>query len=172
MRKPLTFLLVASTLLSGCGGWRDSGWNPSNWFGRGRSVSVDAPPEAVNPLIPEGRRGIFQRPEKEDRSELIAAVRELRIERDPNGAIVYATGLASRNGAYAARLRLETEDLPPEDGVITFTFRVTYPSDPTPTGTERTRTIVEAHSLSTQELQGVKAIRVIAAQNALESRRR
>lgn len=172
MRKPLTVLLVASTLLSGCGGWRDSGWNPSNWFGRGRAVSVDAPPGAVNPLIPEGRRGIFQRPEKEDRSELIAAVKELRIERDPNGAIVYVTGLAARDGAYSAQLRLETEDLPPKDGVITFTFRVVYPKGPTPTGTERTRTIVEAHSLTTQELQGVKAIRVVAAQNALESRRR
>lgn len=170
MRKPLLLLLVSAIVLASCG-WRDSRINPRNWFGRGTEVAVAAETE-TNPLIPQ-RSGVFRRPAAVDRSVLIGRVTELRIEPTNSGAIVLATGIAERQGAYAARLRpVDPDLLPDENGVLSFTFNVNYPRRATATGSELTRTINEAFSISRQNLVGVRAIRVEAAQNAQESRRR
>ena len=177
MRNPLILLLVSGMVLGGCASWRDSRVNPGNWFGGGRTTTTVAAPDqaaetGVNPLIPQRRTGLTLRPEAVDTTVPIANVTELRIERTPSGAIIYATGVASRQGAYGAELRPDSPDLTPENGVLSFTFRVSYPRDPTPVGSERTRTVIDAISLSRQELDGVRTIRVSGAGNALESRRR
>jgi len=141
MRKPITVLLATSLFLTGCGGWSDSRVNPSNWFGNSRSAPVQTSEggTAANPLIPRPRNNLLARPPAVDYSVLIATVTELRVDRTATGATVYATGLATRQGAFATSLRLDpvTEDSKPD--VMSFTFRVNYPAQATPAGPERTR---------------------------------
>jgi hypothetical protein len=178
MHKTLSVLLVATLFLSGCSSWSSSSVNPSNWFGKSRSApaataeGAEATEGSVNPLIPARRSNILAGPEKPDPSVLIDSITELRIEREPSGAIVYASGVAARQGAYRAELRLEAQDTPPRNGILNLTFRVIYPERPTRVGTARSRTVIEAISLTTQQLKGVRVIRVAAAGNTRESRRR
>ncbi len=167
MQKSLTVLLVGSLFLAGC----NSRLNPATWFGAGRSVAVSAD-AAANPLIPQ-RAGLFSRPDPVavDRSERIAAVSELVIDREPGGAIIRATGLGVRQGAFEARLAPANPDLLPEDGALTFDFLVVYPQNPTPVGTDMSRRVTAAFTVTNQQLQGVRAIRVRGAQNMQEARR-
>jgi len=174
MRKSLTVFLAASLLLSSCGGWSDSRANPRNWFGKSRQVPVEEPninTEAVNPLIPQ-KSAISRRPEAVDASVAVASVSELRVERTTTGAIILATGIASRQGAYDAQLRLEPIEGEGPSSTLTYTFRVVYPEYLTTTGSDYTRTIHVARSLTTQDLSGIRLIRVRGAQNTLETRRR
>ena len=173
MRKPITMLLAASVVLAGCGGWDDSRANPRNWFGKSRSTQLvlAEDPEAVNPLIPQ-KSSIAQRPEEVDTSVLITSITELKVERNTTGATILVTGIASRQGAYDVELRPEPADEATTKGTLNFTFRVVYPSDPTPIGSDHTRTVHEAYSLTNQDLQGIQLIRVQAEQNVRETRRR
>ena len=172
MRRPVSLLMVAALILTACGGWSNSGLNPGNWFGGSRSVAVPSADGGVNPLLPPQRERILSRPEAEDRSVPIAVVSEMRVDRAINGAIVSASGLATRQGAFAPELRpLDPELRPDENGVLTFAFRVVYPEDSTPVGNDRTRTVDAAISFSTEDLRGVQRIRVTGQQNAQESRR-
>lgn len=172
MRKPLIVLLAASLLLAGCGGWSDARVNPRNWFGNSRTVAVvPTDPEAVNPLIP-ARSRLFQRAEAVDNSVTVAAVTEMRIDPTSIGAIILVTGISNRQGAFDAELRLDPEDEGTTSDVLSYTFRVVYPSFQTTVGSEFSRTIRVAQSVTHQDLRGVRLIRVKAAQNTVESRRR
>lgn len=169
MRRPLTLLLAGSILLAGCGGWRDSRINPTNWFGRSERI---AEPEdsTANPLIPEKTgKGVFRKSEAEDKSVLVTEVTELRIEKTPVGAIVYATAIAQRQGAYDVELRPVPNDDP---AVLEYDFRVIYPQQATAAGSPFSRTLRAAASESTKDLEKVRVIRVNGATNARESRRR
>ncbi|WP_170358651.1 hypothetical protein [Ruegeria arenilitoris] len=175
MQKSFTVLLVATLALSACNSWRESRVNPSNWFGSSTSAP---PPETAtydaNALVPETREGggLLSRPTPEDTSVPIAKIDELRIEPTPNGAIVYASGTAVRQGAYDARLvRVDSEENQ-KNGVLEFTFRVTYPARATNTGTERSRMVSDAINISKKDLENTRLVRVVGQQNALESRRR
>lgn len=173
MNKPIAVLLIAGLTVSACGGWRDSRVNPTNWFGGSTSAPVETTTSAsANPLIPESRRGIFARPEDEDRSIPITKVTEMQIDPTTTGAIIQVVGVANRQGAFDAELRLTPAEDDADKGVLTYTFFVTYPEKPTPQGAERTRTIRQAISLSRQDLQNVRVIRVIGQENVRESRRR
>jgi hypothetical protein len=174
MRKPIPVLLATSLFLAGCAQWSDSRVNPGNWFGNSRSAPVEAVDgEAIgNPLIPQRRRSILSRPEAVDTSVLIPDITELRVERTSTGATIYATGVATRQGAYGSSLRLDPVDENTKSDVLSFTFRVLYPPNPTATGPERSRTIREARSLSDRELRGIRLIRVKGAQSQRETRRR
>ncbi|MFV0514509.1 MAG: hypothetical protein ACK5MY_12915 [Jhaorihella sp.] len=172
MMKPLSVLLVTGLILSGCGGWSNSRVNPRNWFGSSQPVPVEAATE-TNPLMPaRGGLGLFSRPAPVDSSLPIAKVTELRIEPTPSGAIVYAVGVASRQGPYATELRPVTTEEEAADGVMAFSFRVVYPREATVVGSELSRTVHDAYTLSNQRLRGVRVIRVAGRENALESRRR
>ncbi len=172
MRKPLIVLLAMSMLLSACGGWSDARVNPRNWFGNSRTVAVvPTDPDSVNPLIPSGSP-LIQRSEAADTSVAIASVTELRIDPTSIGAIILVTGLSSRQGAFDAELRLDPENEETASDVLSYTFRVAYPDYQTATGSERTRTINVAKSLTNQDLRGIRLIRVKAAQNTIQSRRR
>lgn len=168
MKTTLTLLVSTSLILSACG-WRDSRVNPSNWFGQPEPVAVD---ESANPLVPKKRNSILSRPEAVDTSVLIASVTSLQIDPTPSGAIILAEGVASRQGAYDAELRPVNTELVSEDGVLELEFRVVYPVTNTAVGNNRSREVFEAYSLTRQQLTGVRLVRVRAAQNALESRRR
>lgn len=174
MHKSLTVLLTAGVLLSSCG-WSDSRVNPRNWFGGSTEVPVqtEAEAEAVNPLIPKKKNSILRRKEvPEVVGDPIASIAQLRIERTASGAIIHATGIGAREGAYEARLVPDNEDETAVDGVLSYTFRVFYPQNATALGTTRTRRVDVARSVSSQTMQGVRSIRVSAAENARESRRR
>ena len=173
MRITFGALLIGTLVLSSCGGWRDSRINPTNWFGKSRESRVEASvDENLNPLIPqeEDRANLLgSRDEvQEDRSLPIALIKDMSISRTPTGAIVTVVGEAARNGAYDAVL-VPTEAQDP--GELEYTFRVTYPEKATYRGTEATRTIRAAVSLSNQDLRGVHRIRVVGKENARESRR-
>jgi len=169
MRKPIALTLTCALVLSACG-WRDSRLNPSNWFGSSEPAEVEVA-ENVNPLLPQesNARGIFAKKPPKDASVLISQISDLRIERTAAGAIIYATAVASRQGAFDVELR--PVELP-EDGVLTYDFRVVYPELQTSTGSEFSRTVHAARTVTHQDLEGIRTVRVNAAQNARESRRR
>ncbi|MDF1718071.1 MAG: hypothetical protein P1U75_15560 [Antarcticimicrobium sp.] len=172
MQKPVTILLVASLLLAGCGGWRDSRINPRTWFGKSRSERVEAPAEAVNPLLPKDRKGMFSRPDPVDLTVPIAEVTELRVEPTTTGAIIYVEGLAARQGPYEVELRPITTPEEQAEGVFSLSFRVVYPERATPLGTAFSRTVRAAHSMTKQEIRDVRTIRVVARDNVRTTRRR
>ena len=174
MHKSLSVLLVVTMSLSACSGWRDSGANPSNWFGSSTPAPTEVSADDANALVPQkgDAKGLFERPDAEDNSVLIAVINELRIDPTPAGAIIYAAGTAIRQGAFNAQLaRVGSEELS-KNGIMEFTFRVDYPEYATVQGTERARMVSEAVTVSTQELEGIRMVRVVGQQNALESRRR
>ena len=171
MFKPFTALLLASFVLSSCGTVRDSRVNPFNWFGRSQPAQTQ-PSEAVNPLLPRQRSRLLKRPDEIYQGVAISTVSEMKIERTISGAIIHATGVANRQGGYDARLTPVNPDELPLDGVLSYTFDVVYPRRNSPAGAERTRQITVARSLTHEELQGVRVIRVQGVQNSLESRRR
>lgn len=166
MYRPLAVLLIGSLALAGC----NSKLNPANWFGSGRSVPVQG--SADNALIPEHRPGLLSRREAPDLSQPIAQVSDLVVERKRGGAILRATGVATRQGAFEARLVPTDPELrPDETATLTFDFLVVYPEGETETGSTHTRSITAAYSLTDHQLENIRAIQVRGAENALESRR-
>ncbi|MES0824261.1 hypothetical protein [Ruegeria sp. SCP11] len=174
MQKSYVFLLVATLTIPACNSWSDSRANPSNWFGSSQPTApVEPESYDANALVPEQREGgLFSGADPEDTSVPIAKIDELRVDPTPNGAIVFASGTAVRQGAYNARLvRVESEENQ-KNGVLEFTFRVEYPEEPTNQGTERSRMVSDAINISKEDLQTTRLVRVVGQQNALESRRR
>ncbi len=174
MRTTFTSLVIASVVLSGCSTWRDSRVNPSNWFGRASAEPVAASTEDVNPLIP--RRGGLSASREAYRDSLnqtspIATVTALRIERVPGGAIIRATGVDSRQGAFSVGLIPENEDELPVKGVLTYTMERQRPATPQAVGPVQTREVQVGRKLTNQQLSGVRRIRIVAAQNELSVRR-
>ncbi|NOD46367.1 MULTISPECIES: hypothetical protein [unclassified Ruegeria] len=176
MQKSLSVLIIATLTLTACSGWRDSRVNPSNWFGSSRSVEAETPPDpnAADALVPQQRQGtgLFSRPNIADTSIPIGQIDELRIDPTPTGAIIYASGTAVRQGAYNARLVRVNSEENEKNGTMEFEFLVNYPSAQTPQGSERTRMVSDAVNVSRQDLEGIRLVRVVGQQNALESRRR
>ncbi len=175
MHKPLCAILLSGLMVSACG-FRESRINPFNWFGKSEeTVITERDTGPVNPLLPDtGRRnGMFSRPDAVYQGALIGQVSDLAIERTDDGAIIRVTGLADRQGPHDVRLVPKTADgKPDEKGVLAYEFRVVYPRYSTPVGPERARRVTAAVSLGNRALSKVRVVRVEAAQNARESRRR
>lgn len=171
MQKPLSVLLVTSLFLAGCGGWRDSRVNPTNWFGKSRSERVQ-PAEDANPLLPKKTRGVFSKPEPEDLTVPITEVTELRVEQTTTGVIIYAEGVAARQGPFEVELRPVTTPEEEAEGTLSLEFRVLYPRQATPVGTAHSRTVHAAHSMTKYEISSIRTIRVVAEQNVRTTRRR
>jgi hypothetical protein len=170
MRRPVILLLAASLTLAACSGWGNSRLNPGNWFGKSRELSAEDIAAGANPLLPAPRA--FERKAGTDGHVPVTTVTELTIERTLTGAILRASGIAARQGAYAARLTPITTKEDAEKGILSYALEVIYPVNPRPVGSEPTRTVLVAKDLSNQDLQGVRLIRVSAAGNSRETRRR
>ena len=155
MRRVTTILLISCMTLTACGGVRDTNWNPGNWFGGStveKRAKSAAAPQNTNPLIPEEQVSIFRRdPSKDDyEGTPIYTVTDLVIERSSGGAIISATGLSQRQGAYDVRLRPQN-DGEPIDVVLTYSFEAIQ-STVLPQGTQRSRTVNAARFVTTQTL--------------------
>lgn len=144
-------LLTASFLaLTACGG--NVNLNPLGWFNSDGVQQVA--------LIPEG--GFLD--DQESRG-LVANVVELQILRAQGGAIIRAKGLPPRLGYWDAELVPENFERP-ENGVLTYMFRITEPYYRTQTGRPKQREVYVGQFVSDIRLQGVRTIRVVGANNS------
>ncbi|TCO69018.1 hypothetical protein [Rhodovulum euryhalinum] len=154
MRAPLLVILSVALTLGGCSTVRESRLNPFNWFG-GSTVEVVA--------VAPGQAAADPRP-------LADLVVEMSVERTPGGAIIQATGRPPRQGFWMADL-VRDPATPDKAGVIVYDFRVAPPDQPTRAGTEPSREVTAGAFLSTQDLEGVRAIVVRGARNQQRSSR-
>ncbi|WP_282096529.1 hypothetical protein [Epibacterium ulvae] len=173
MKTTLAVLLTGTLIVAGCGSLRESRLNPGNWFGNSTETPVAStkPKEEINPLLPVQKRdeGIFAKRPEEDRSTLINTISALRVEPTSTGAIVSVEGLSNRQGAYDIELR-PVKDAPAD--VLEFELRADHPTTDAQASTSQNPPIRAALSLSTQDLNGIKLIRVVGAENVRETRRR
>ncbi|MEM9967842.1 MAG: hypothetical protein AAF755_07060 [Pseudomonadota bacterium] len=173
MRK-MTLIVASSCLvLTACASVRDSRINPFNWFGRAQSETLVETQETTNPLIPR-RSGLFARARAEQdvyQGRAFEQVTDLKIDRTPSGAIIRATGLAARQGIYEVQLTPANDDEIPVDGVLTYRLEGVRPERNTPIGSPPTREVTAARWLTTNQLQGVRSIRVEGLLNAQVVRR-
>ena len=144
--------------LSACGGFRESRYNPLNWFGASQPRAA-APAAAERPVDP--------RP-------LVDQVIAMAIEPMPGGAILRATGLPPTQGYWMAELvhhRGGAED-PVAGGVLIFDFRVAPPPpDAALAGQPASREIEAAIFLSDNDLAGIRTIVVRGARTERVLRR-
>ncbi|WP_371168785.1 hypothetical protein [Aliiroseovarius sp. 2305UL8-7] len=141
--------------LSACGG--TTTLNPFNWF-RSDGVKEVA-------VIPEG--GFL---EDQEYRGLVSQVVELQVLRSPGGAIIRAKGLPPRLGYWDAELVPENFERP-ENGVLTYMFRISEPPYPTNSGRPKQREVLVGQFISNTRLQGVRSIRVVGANNSRSSSR-
>jgi hypothetical protein len=151
MRLTVSAALIAITLLSACGGFRDSRLNPLNWFGR--SQPAEQVQVAATPTDPRA---------------LVDQVLTMAVESYPGGAIVRATGLPPTQGYWEAELVARPLD---ENGVLVLDFRVFPPVNGAGVVNQQSREVTVAYTLSDIKLSGISEIVVQGAGNARSSRR-
>ncbi len=154
MTRPLIAALALTMLLSACGTIRESRFNPFTWFGSSRSAPSDLGPTQLT---------VDNRP-------LVAQVTGLAIERTSSGAIVRAEGLTPTQGWWDAELVPQTS-LRPIDGVLVYQFRITPPGRQTRVSTPQSRAVSVATTLSESQLETIREIVVVGAENQRSTRR-
>ena len=162
MIRPLLLSASIAVSLSGCARIAESSLNPFNWFGNSTADAATTAPAEIRPLVPEGRRV-----QVVEGRQLMQNIATLRIDRAPGGAIVHSMGIAATQGYFNAQLVLASI----ENGVMTLDFRAEVPAGFQAVGSERSRQISAAYTLTTQELAGISTVRVQGAQNARSARR-
>ena len=154
MTRPLIAALVLSLTLSACGAARESRFNPFNWFGGSRSEPTSL-----------GQTELFV-----DNRALVAQVTSLAIERTSTGAIVRAEGLTPTQGWWDAELVPQTS-LRPIDGIVVYEFRIASPGRETRVSTPQSRAVSVATTLSQAQLDEIREVVVIGAENQRRVRR-
>lgn len=153
----MTRLIAALALLSilaSCGALRDSRLNPINWFGKSREkrITLVTTAKTVDPRA------------------LVGQVVSLSVDRTLGGAIIRAMGLPATQGYYSAELRPMNGGKPVK-GTLKYEFRLMPPPVPNPVVNKPSREVLVARFVSTQNLQGVRRIEVIAAHSQRTVRR-
>ncbi len=173
MRTALTVLLLSTLTLTAC----QSRLNPFNWFGSDREVqAVKDAVEAgeANPLIPNAgkeRKGLFgKKPEPVYAGTLLAQVKSVKVHRIPEGAMIEVVGVANLHGVHTLKLDPQNDGQLVK-GVLTYNLLAVHPKGGFTGGPEQSREVTVAHVLTPEQLDGVRTIRVVAAQNARETRR-
>ncbi|HHH89050.1 MAG TPA: hypothetical protein ENK45_00620 [Aliiroseovarius sp.] len=133
-----------------------SNFNPLNWFSRGTQDNVV--------LEPDGGWG------SSDARALVDQVSELKVLRNPDGAMLQVVGLPPRLGYWDAELVAENDGRP-VNGVLTYTFRISEPPVATRAGTPYSRRVFVAQFVPNARLAGVRSIRVVGATNSMTARR-
>ena len=150
MKRPLMAGIAATLILGGCG-FGGSRLNPINWFGG----SSETPVVEVTQSGPQDARLLVQQ------------VTELAVERNPNGAIVRATGLPPTQGYWEAEL----VPRPVEDGILVYDFRVFPPTRAQRVSTPQSRQITAGAYISNIRLRDIRQIVVQGEANARSSSR-
>lgn len=162
MRISLTALLILTMTLGAC----STRLNPFNWFGRGQQVAVEG---QTNPLIPA--QGMLRRKKPDYPGTLVGTIQDLTVERVAGGAIIRVTTVAPKHGSFDVRLTPENKDELPVDGVLSYRFEAIQPKSFIPAGTDYSRQITAARTVTEQQLKNVRTIKVIGAHNAMAARR-
>lgn len=191
MRLFLSSLVLMSMVLAGCSGLRESRINPANWFGKSQSTTIarapgSGEPQPVNPLIGKPtntqlvaanqyrsrKGGLFSRRNRVEPYEgtLVDQITELYIEPTTTGAIVRATGVTVRQGAFDVRL-IEENGGEPVNGVLTYTLKAYQPVN-YPQGSDYSRQVKVGDFIAFKDLDGISEIKVIGARNVRTARRR
>jgi len=157
MTARILALLAFTTALTACS--NGVNLNPLTWFG---ALSNDP---GLVALEPDGGW-----PADQDRRIAVSQVTALTIEKTTAGAIIHATGLPPRLGYWDAELVAENNG-EPENGMLTYVFRIAEPRWNQGTGSTYSRTVEVAQFLSNAELADIRSIRVIGDRNALTARR-
>lgn len=166
MRIMLTSALVATTLLTACGGGSGSAGSGLFGFGKARRAAQNA--STGNALIPE--QSAFRR-KKTDIYEGVPVQRlvEARLERVPGGAILRAKGISATLGAYD--VRLVPNEVQDNARTLSYTLKAEYSKRSRPPAPQTGRELVTGVFLSDDDLLGIRNIRVSAAQNSKTLRR-
>ncbi|MDE0589373.1 hypothetical protein OU789_05500 [Halocynthiibacter sp. C4] len=151
MKNQTLALATCALFLAGCSSVSDSNYNPLNWFD-GDSSDQQLEPEEGYVTVTDPRN-------------LIADVRELRIEPTQGGVVVAAMGMPPTQGYYRADLISPTNNIP-ENGTLTLEFRAAKPPTQQPVSTELSREVWVAYFLSNIELRNIRQIRVVGANNS------
>lgn len=168
MRK---LMILATVALTGCAAINESRFNPLNWFGRSQPdpAAMDVANAEVNPLIPRRRVSFFMNNQPEAfAGRPIAEITELLVERRPGGAIIRATGQASRVGPFD--VRLIADEAASVDGTLVFDLKALQQAGPRSTN-PLARQVTVGRWITDQDLRGIRAITVRGANNARTVRR-
>jgi len=153
MRKSLLAVMALVLFTSACGGFRQSRFNPLNWFG-GAEPAAAAAPSVVD---------------REDPRALAGQITALKVEPMPGGAIVRATAVMPTQGWWEAELvPVEKE---PVDGRMVYEFRTFPPVTQADISTPQSRSITAAVFLSDIRLSQIASVTVQGATNGLTARR-
>ncbi|NNU80608.1 hypothetical protein HMH01_09190 [Halovulum dunhuangense] len=106
-----------------------------------------------------------------DGSVLVERLETVRPEPALRGVIIRASGIASTQGYFGARLAPVNGGLPDEAGVVTYEFRVLPPETVEPTGTDTQRRLIVATFVPDADLAEVRGFRVVARTNSVDLRR-
>lgn len=156
MRLPLFAALTAVVVLSGCG----SRLNPVNWFGGSKTEAAPATlaPEGGYPLKPEDRR------------PLVKTISAMAVDPMPGGVILQATGLPPTQGWWDTDLVADNGG-EPINGVLSFSFVLMPPFQPTLVSTPPSREVTAARFVPESELRDVRQITVRGLDNQISRRR-
>ena len=152
MKASVVATAVAGLLVAGCAGGVDSArLNPLNWFEDNKE------PEPAQEVV-------TQVPVTTSSTELMPIVRAVNAEQFASGIILIASGVPPTFGYHDPVLEPINEGRP-INGELVFELRAKPPQGALPEGTEESREISVAKTLSQRQLQGVTSIRVMGAVN-------
>ncbi len=146
--SPLAVLFLVSACTSS--GVSADRLNPVNWF---KSNTEAEQIDETAPIV------------SEDSRELLPVISSLEAQPfGAGGVILIAGGVPPTFGYYDAAL-VPVNDGQPIEGELVFEFRAAPPVGDVEVGTEESRELTTATTLTEAELSGVGTIRVIAAAN-------
>ena len=148
--KTAVLVTVLGLGLTGCG-FGKSKFNPFNWW----STPQQGTPVALYtaPVDPRG---------------LVDQITLLKIDPYPSGVIVRATGVPATQGYWDASLvALPTDG----SGKLVFEFRIAPPLSPAAAGSQPSREVTVATTVTTFNLQDVTSLEVRSASNAMTAHR-
>lgn len=158
MKIRLFLSLLLIPLVAGCG---ESRLNPFNWGGRTQEILI---------RTPDGGAGNPSDLVTDDPRPLIDQVIGVQIDPTPTGAILTARGLPPTQGYWLADLVRVPPDRAPA-GTLAFVFKAVPDPTPQPAGTQRSREVVVATTLSRGDFNGVNTVLVVADRNQMSARR-
>ncbi|MEP3296629.1 MAG: hypothetical protein ABJO27_09155 [Pseudoruegeria sp.] len=152
MKSVTAAMITSALMLSACSGNTTSPYNPFTWFSAGEEEGVIVTDTNGNQIIINDPR------------VLVSQTLSLTADDTNGGVIIRAVGLPPTQGYFKAGL-FALNDEKPVDGVLTYEFRVAAPLTQQPVSTQQSREIYTGHFISNERLQGVREIRVNAANN-------